>query len=83
MAQMVKKLSAVRDLCSISRSGRSPGERNGNPLCVPAWRIPWTEETLCPWGCKESDTTERLTHTHMLSNGRLRARDTLQNCPHS
>ena len=20
-----------------------------------------------PWGCKESDTTERLTHTHTLS----------------
>ena len=26
-----------------------------------AWRIPWIEE---PWGCKESDTTEQLTHTH-------------------
>ena len=25
-----------------------------------AWRIPWTEElgALCPWGLKESDTTE-------------------------
>ena len=31
-----------------------------------AWRIPWTEEP----GCKESDTTERLTHTHILSKGR-------------
>ena len=44
-----------------------------------AWEIPWTEEPdgLCsPWGCKASDTTERLsacvwvckctqTHTHM------------------
>ena len=31
-----------------------------------AWRIPWMEETdgLHPWGLKESDTTERLTHTH-------------------
>ena len=29
-----------------------------------AWRTPWTEEKLagcCPWGCKQSDTTERLT----------------------
>ena len=25
-----------------------------------AWRIPWTEEPGRPWGCKESDTTERL-----------------------
>ena len=28
-----------------------------------AWRIPWTEEpgSYCPWGRKESDTTEQLT----------------------
>ena len=31
-----------------------------------AWRIPWTEEPggYSPWGRKEMDTTERLTHTH-------------------
>ena len=31
-----------------------------------AWRIPWTESLVgySPWGCKESDTTERL---HFLS----------------
>ena len=33
-----------------------------------AWRIPWTEESgglqYSPWGRKESDTTEQLTHTH-------------------
>ena len=31
-----------------------------------AWKIPWTEESggLQSMGCKESDTTERLTHTH-------------------
>ena len=30
-----------------------------------AWKTPWTEEpgTLCPWGCEESDTTERI-HFH-------------------
>ena len=28
-----------------------------------AWRIPWTEEPgYSPWGSKESDTTEGLTH---------------------
>ena len=21
-----------------------PGEGNGNPLCIPAWEIPWIEE---------------------------------------
>ena len=32
-----------------------------------AWKIPWTEEPggLSPWGCEESDTTERL-HFHFL-----------------
>ena len=31
-----------------------------------AWRIPGTGEPgeLQPMGCKESDTTEQLTHTH-------------------
>ena len=31
-----------------------------------AWRIPWTEEPggYSPWGHKESDMTEWLTHTH-------------------
>ena len=32
-----------------------------------AWKIPWTEELSrlhSPWGHKESDTTEQLTHTH-------------------
>ena len=30
-----------------------------------AWRIPWTEKQAT-WGCKESDTTEQLTHTPTL-----------------
>ena len=31
-----------------------------------AWKIPWSEEPVgySPWGCKESDATERL---HFLS----------------
>ena len=30
-----------------------------------AWKIPWVEEpgSYSPWGCEESDTTERL-HFH-------------------
>ena len=43
---------------SIPGSGRSPGEGNGNPLqhsCLERSLIGYS-----PWGCKESDTTERL-----------------------
>ena len=30
-----------------------------------AWRIPWAEEPgYNPWGCKESNMTEQLTHAH-------------------
>ena len=28
----------------ISGLGRCPGERNGNPLSVLVWEIPWTEK---------------------------------------
>jgi len=34
------------DLGSIPGSGRSPGERNGNPSSVLAWEIPGTEESV-------------------------------------
>ena len=32
------------DVVLIPGSGRSPGERNGNPFQCLAWKIPWTEE---------------------------------------
>ena len=32
------------DLGLILGSGRFPGKGNGNPLCILAWRIPWSEE---------------------------------------
>ena len=32
------------DWGSIPMSGRSPGEGNGNPLHILAWKIPWIEE---------------------------------------
>ena len=37
------------DLGLIPGSGRSPGEGNGDPSGVLAWRIPWTEEPGRPW----------------------------------
>ena len=39
--------------------------------CILVWKISWTEKPggiLCPWGCKESDATERLTHTYTHSH---------------
>ena len=62
---MVKNLSAMQEMGSIPGSGRSPGERNGNPLqysCVENSM----ERSLVgysPWGHKEFNTTEQLTHT--------------------
>ena len=72
---MVKNPSAnagdARDTSSVHRSGRFPGEGNGNPLeyyCVEnPMDIPWTipeEPGWLQWGHKESDTTEQHTHTH-------------------
>ena len=42
------------DLGSIPGSGRSPGEGKGYPLQYSGLEISMD----CPWGCKESDTTE-------------------------
>ena len=54
------------DLGSIPGSGRSPGAGNGYALQYSCLENPRTEEPgeHSPWGCKESDMTERLTHTH-------------------
>ena len=47
------------DMGSIPGSGRSPGERNGNPLQYSCLEIPWTEEPgrLQSMGLQESETT--------------------------
>ena len=42
MAQLVKNPPAMWDLGLIPGLGTSPGEGNGYPLSIPAWRIPWT-----------------------------------------
>ena len=57
----------VRDQGWIPGSRRSPREGNGNPLQYSRLentmdRGAW--EPTRAWGCKESDTTERLKHTH-------------------
>ena len=51
------------DTGSISGLGRSPGEGNGNPLQYSCLENPQGQRSLVgysPQGCKESDTTERL-----------------------
>ena len=49
----------------ISGSRRSSGEGNGNPVFLPGeFHGQRSLAGYCPWGRKESDTTEQLTHTH-------------------
>ena len=52
----------VGDLGSIPGLGRSPGEGNGNPLQYSCLGNPMDRGTWqATGGCKESDTTDRLT----------------------
>ena len=58
---MVKNLPAnAGDAGSIRGLGRFPAEGNGNPLQYSCLENPMDREAWCPWGRKESDTTERL-----------------------
>ena len=51
----------AEDQGSIPGLGRSPGEGKGHPL-----QYSGLENSMdSPWGLKESDTTERLTHTQV------------------
>ena len=63
MAQMVKNAYSAGDLGLIPGLGRSLGGEHGNPLQYSFLENPHGQRSLagyCPWGCKESDTTERL-----------------------
>ena len=53
-----------------SSGGYPPGEANSNPLQYSCLENPNGQRSLLgcsPWGHKESDTTERLTHSDQLS----------------
>ena len=57
--------SAV-DLGSIPQLGRSPGGGHGNQLQYSCLENPHGQRSLAgysPWGCKESDTIDRLSTT--------------------
>ena len=81
VAQMVKCLPAMRETWVRSLGGEDPLEKEMEThSSTLAWKIPWTEEPgrlqsngrrslVCysPWGCKESDMTERL-HLHFRTS---------------
>ena len=60
------------DPSSIPGLGRSPGGGNGNALQYSCLENPDGQRSLTgysPWGCKELDTTERLSmHTRTLTS---------------
>ena len=62
---MVKDLPAMGDLGLIHGLGRSPGERNGNPLQYSCLENPMDKRAWqATWGGKELDTTKQLTLTN-------------------
>ena len=70
---MVKNPSAnagdIKDMGLIPGSGRSPGGGHGNPLQYSCLENPHVQRSLAgysPNGCKESDTTERLSTWQFL-----------------
>ena len=55
--------------------GRSPGEGNGNPLHYFSPGKYYGQRNLTgysPWGCKESDMTQRLNNCFSTQNGQSR-----------
>ena len=64
---MVKNLPVMQETWVRSLGWEDPLEKGmATQSSILAWRIPWTEEPLCPWGHKESDKTEQPPHTHMV-----------------
>ena len=63
----------ARDPTLIPQLGWCPRKGNNNPLqypCLENWRIPLPGKSggYSPWDCKESYTTERLTHMYIYHN---------------
>ena len=65
---MVKNLPAMQETRVQSLGQEDPLEKGmATDSSFHAWRIPCTEETDGPRGCKELDTTEQLTLYHFHS----------------
>ena len=65
VSQVVKNLPAMQETQVQSLGQDDPLEEDiATQSSIPAWRIPWTEQPggLQSMGCKESDTTEWLSH---------------------
>ena len=63
IAQLVKNRPAMQETWVLSLGWEDPLEKGkATHSSILAWGIPWT----IPWGCKESDMTERpsLSHFH-------------------
>ena len=68
VAQMVKRLPTTWETQVRSLRWEDPLEKEmATHSSTLAWKIPWLEERggLQSTGCKESGTTERLTHTRL------------------
>ena len=62
-----KNLSLMQEIWVRSLGQEDPLEKEmATHSSILAWRIPWTRSLAgySLWGCRESDTTEQLTHTH-------------------
>ena len=63
----------AEDPGSIPGLVRSPGKENDNPLQYSYLENSMGKRSLAgysPWGCKELDMTEQLTHTHTHTHKR-------------
>ena len=73
VAQTVKNPPAMQDTQVQSLSQEESLEKGmATHSSILAWRIPWTEEPgrlHRPWGHKELDMTEQLTHTTAIWTG--------------
>ena len=69
VAQTVKNLPAMQDTWVQSLGGEDPLKRGmATHSSMLAWRIHGQRSLAgySPWGCKESDTTERLQFTFQI-----------------
>ena len=69
MAQTVKHPSAMQETQVQSLGWKDPLEKGMTTpsSSILAWRIPWSLASYSPWGHKESDMTEWLTHTYLVN----------------